>query len=106
MPMRIDLRWRVDRWCLWPGCDLRSGRCQTDHTTAWATNGPTRPDNGAPLCARHNRWKQHGYHTQRDPTGHWHTHRPDRTEIGCLDTSDGDVASADINQLVECLTIP
>ena len=71
-----------DRWCMWPGCDLRSGRCQTDHTTAWSTDGPTRPDNGAPACARHNRWKQHGYRTWRDPTGHWHTYRPDGTEIG------------------------
>ncbi len=31
-----------DRRCLWPGCDLRSGRCQADHTEPWATNGPTR----------------------------------------------------------------
>jgi hypothetical protein len=73
-----------DRWCMWPGCDLRSGRCQTDHTTPWAANGPTRPDNGGPACARHNRWKQHGYRTWRDPTGQWHTNRPDGTEIGCL----------------------
>jgi hypothetical protein len=74
-----------DRWCLWPGCDLRSGRCQTDHTTPWAAgNGPTRPDNGGPACGRHNRWKQqHGYTTVRDPTGHWRTYRPDGTEIGC-----------------------
>jgi hypothetical protein len=72
----------ADRWCIWPGCDLRSGRCQTDHTTAWSTNGATRPDNGAPACARHNRWKQRGYRTWRDPDGHWHTYRPDGTEIG------------------------
>ena len=73
-----------DRWCLWPGCDLRTGRCQTDHTTPWATgNGPTSPNNGGPACARHNRWKQtHGYTTRRDPNGHWHTYRPDGTEIG------------------------
>ena len=73
-----------DRWCMWPGCDLRSGRCQTDHSTPWAAEGPTRPDNGGIACARHNRWKQRGYHTRRDPQGHWHTHRPDGTEIGCL----------------------
>jgi Domain of unknown function (DUF222) len=73
-----------DRWCLWPGCDLRSGRCQTDHTQPWASNGPTKPDNAGTACARHNRWKQHGYRTWRDPTGHWHTYRPDGTEIGQL----------------------
>ena len=37
-----------DRWCLWPGCDQRSGRCQTDHTQPWAGNGPTSPDNAGP----------------------------------------------------------
>ena len=73
-----------DRWCTWPGCDLRSGRCQTDHTQPWAASGPTRPDNGGPACARHNRWKQRGYRTWRDPDGHWHTYRPDGTEIGNL----------------------
>jgi Domain of unknown function (DUF222) len=75
-----------DRWCLWPGCDIRSGRCQTDHTQPWAAgSGPTNPDNGGPACPRHNRWKQqHGYRTARDPTGHWHIYRPDGTEIGCL----------------------
>jgi hypothetical protein len=76
-----------DRWCMWPGCDLRSGRCQTDHTTPWATNGPTRPDNGGIACGRHNRWKQHGYRTWHDPNGHWHTYRPDGTEIGCLNAT-------------------
>ena len=72
-----------DRWCLWPGCDHRTGRCQTDHTTPWAAGkGATSPNNGGPACARHNRWKQHGFRTWRDPTGHWHTYRPDGTEIG------------------------
>lgn len=73
-----------DRWCMWPGCDLRSGRCQADHTIPWAGNGPTRPDNGSPACGRHNRWKQLGYRTWRDPDGQWHTYRPDGTEIGRL----------------------
>jgi hypothetical protein len=71
-----------DRWCMWPGCDLRSGRCQADHSTPWAADGLTRPDNGAPACGRHNRWKQRGYRTVRDSDGHWHTYRPDGSEIG------------------------
>ena len=76
-----------DRWCLWPGCDLRTGHCQTDHTQPWTGNGPTSPNNAGPACGRHNRWKQqHGYTTRRDPDGHWHTYRPDGTEIGCLTT--------------------
>ena len=73
-----------DRWCLWPGCDLRSGRCQTDHTQPWARNGPTSPANGGMECARHNRWKQRGYTTVRDQQGRWHTYRPDGTEIAPL----------------------
>ena len=76
-----------DRWCLWPGCDLRTGRCQTDHITPWATgNGPTSPNNGGPTCGRHNRWKQtHGHTTVRDSTGRRHIYRPDGTEIGGRD---------------------
>jgi hypothetical protein len=62
-----------DRWCIWPGCGLRSGRCETDHSKPWVSHGPTRPDNGAPACARPNRWKQRGYRTARDENGHWHT---------------------------------
>jgi hypothetical protein len=73
-----------DRWCMWAGCDLRSGRCQIDHTTPWANSGPTHPNNGGIACPRHNRWKQRGYRTWRDQQGHWHTYRPDGTEIGCL----------------------
>ena len=73
-----------EQWCIWPGCGLRSGRCQTDHSEPWSLDGPTRPDNGAPICERHNRWKQRGYRTWRDPDGHWHTYRPDGTEIGQL----------------------
>jgi Domain of unknown function (DUF222) len=82
-----------DRWCLWPGCDVRSGRCQTDHTQPWARNGPTKPDNAGTACARHNRWKQHGYRTWRDPAGQWHTYRPDGTEIGPLNTPHDDPAA-------------
>ena len=83
----------ADRWCIWPGCDLRSGRCETDHTTSWAANGPTNPDNGSIACGRHNRWKQHGYRTWRDPNGHWHTYRPDGTEIGQLNGSNDEHAA-------------
>ena len=71
-----------DRRCIWPGCSLPSGSCQADHSDQWvAHHGPTRPANGAPLCGRHNRWKNRGYRTRRDAHGHWHTYRPDGTEI-------------------------
>ncbi|MGH9132884.1 MAG: HNH endonuclease signature motif containing protein, partial [Ilumatobacteraceae bacterium] len=67
--------------CVWPGCVQPSGRCQADHRTEWADHGATDPDNGSPLCGRHNRWKSRGYTTWRDPDGTWHTRRPDGTEI-------------------------
>ena len=52
------------------------------HPTLGRQQRPNQPDNGGPACARHNRWKQqHGFRTWRDPTGQWHTYRPDGTEI-------------------------
>ena len=67
--------------CFWPGCHVPVSACQADHTKPAAQGGCTCPGNGAPACGRHNRLKQHGYTVWRDPTGQWHTHRPDSTEI-------------------------
>ncbi len=68
--------------CIWPGCDVPTTRCEIDHLHDHAKGGPTNPDNGAPLCGFHNRWKQKGFSTTRDPvTGRWRTYRPDGTEI-------------------------
>lgn len=69
------------RECFWPGCWVPASRCETDHLHDHATGGQTNPDNGAPACGRHNRWKQKGYRTQRDPTGKIRVHRPNGTEI-------------------------
>lgn len=69
----------LGRRCLWPGCGRL--RTQIDHATEWHQLGRTHPDNGALLCGRHNRFKTRGYRTWRDATGHWHTARPDGTEI-------------------------
>ena len=67
--------------CVWPGCHVPTTRCEIDHLQPWHQSGRTSPDNGAPLCGRHNRWKQTGHTITRDPTGQWHTHRPNHTEI-------------------------
>ena len=68
--------------CYWPGCHVPVTDCQTDHLDPWSTHkGRTNPRNGGPACGRHNRLKTHGYRAWRDPTGTWHTHRPDGTEI-------------------------
>jgi hypothetical protein len=71
--------WLQATRCLWPGCGRR--HCQIDHSRSWNEHGTTSPRNGAPLCGHHNRWKTRGYRTWRDPNGHWHTYRPDGTEI-------------------------
>ena len=68
--------------CIWPGCFIPVGRCQADHVKDWQHGGKTRSENGAPLCGRHNRWKNRGYTVWRDGDGTWHTYRPDGTEIG------------------------
>ena len=68
--------------CIWPGCDVPTSRCEIDHLHDHANGGPTNPDNGAPRCGVHNRWKQKGFTVTPDPdTGRWRTYRPDGTEI-------------------------
>ena len=68
--------------CLWPGCWVPTSACEADHVHPHTSGGRTEPENGAPLCGRHNRWKQKDYTIGRDPdTGRWRTYRPDGTEI-------------------------
>lgn len=56
--------------------------CEADHAHPHAVGGKTAPENGIPLGGHHNRWKQKGYSTGRDPgTGRRRTYRPDGTEI-------------------------
>ena len=65
--------------CYWTGCWVPTAACQIDHLLPWEHNGQTNPGNGAPACGTHNRTKQHGFHTWKDPTGTWHITRPDGT---------------------------
>ncbi len=67
--------------CVWPSCHTPTTRCETDHMQEHSKRGRTNPGNGAPLCGKHNRWKQKGFTVHKDPQGQWHTHRPDGTEI-------------------------
>ncbi|MCU1502445.1 MAG: hypothetical protein JWM12_1799 [Ilumatobacteraceae bacterium] len=66
--------------CIWNGCNRPTGHCQADHITDWRRAGDTDVGSGAPLCAHHNRFKNHGFRVHRD-VGHWHTYRPDGSEI-------------------------
>lgn len=68
--------------CVWPGCHHAASRCEVDHLRPHARGGQTRPANGAPLCGRHNRWKQHGFTVARNPDGAYRVLRPDGSPVG------------------------
>jgi hypothetical protein len=67
--------------CIWPGCDQPHSWCHADHITSWTERGPTNPDNGTPLCPRHNYLKELGFTIHRDDHGRWHITAPDGTRI-------------------------
>ncbi len=69
------------RKCIWPGCSALT--CEADHRTPWAEGGTTSPDNGDPLCRKHNRYKASaGYSTSIDhTTGITHVHTSDGREL-------------------------
>ncbi len=70
-----------DERCTHPGCWVPASQCQIDHTQPHAGGGLTNPGNGGPKCQRHNLFKERGFTVWRDPTGEWHTYRPDGSEI-------------------------
>jgi hypothetical protein len=67
--------------CIWPGCDQPHAWCHADHLTSWSTRGPTDQHNGAPLCPRHNFFKEGGFTVFRDDIGGWRIIGPDGTII-------------------------
>lgn len=67
--------------CVFPGCNRPASECQADHIVDWQRGGTTDQANGAPLCPRHNRLKNHGFSVWRDPGGVLHVYRPDGTEV-------------------------
>ena len=72
--------------CIWPGCGRSVVHSQVDHLNAWHEGGRTDQANGAILCGRHNRLKEHGYTVVRAPDGSFTVTRPDGTTIpaaGC-----------------------
>jgi hypothetical protein len=71
-----------DTSCVFPGCRMPATDCDLDHTTTWAENGPTTPDNLATLCRsdhrlRHNGWiytaLPEGGYQWTSPLGHTYT---------------------------------
>ena len=71
----------LDIHCTWLGCRIPWKHCQGDHVRPHRDDGPTSVSNGGLKCPAHNRLKENGYRTWRDPAGIWHTFRPDGTEI-------------------------
>ena len=67
----------IDPSCAWTGRNVPALYCQGDHTIPWRHGGETRVLNGKPLCQKHNRLKENGYRTWRDPNGQWHIQGPD-----------------------------
>ncbi|WP_341770594.1 HNH endonuclease signature motif containing protein [Blastococcus xanthinilyticus] len=69
--------------CSVPSRPLDRGKLNVHHVIHWAHGGPTSCDNGALLCERHHTsCHEGGFAIRRDPgTAHWHTYRPDGTEI-------------------------
>ena len=72
--------------CVWPGCTVPASACEVDHLHEHGRGGPTSPSNAAPLCGKHNRWKQQslqgrGFRIHRKPDGTWHTTRPDGSQL-------------------------
>lgn len=66
--------------CRWPGCG-QTHHTQVDHRDPRSNGGPTTQVNADILCGHHNRWKHRGYAVRRDPSGRWHVHRLDGTQI-------------------------
>jgi hypothetical protein len=50
-----------DEHCVFPGCRMPASDCDLDHTTTWAENGPTDPDNLATLCRTHHLLRHNGW---------------------------------------------
>ncbi|MCB0971897.1 MAG: DUF222 domain-containing protein [Acidimicrobiales bacterium] len=67
--------------CIWPGCGRSVVHSQVDHLNPWHRGGRTDQANGAIVCGRHNRLKEHGYTIERHPDGSFTVTRPDGTPI-------------------------
>ncbi len=70
------------RRCSRRGCTVPAELCDIDHVHDHAKGGPTDTVNGDPECGGHNRQKNRGYTTIRDPrTGRVVHYRPDGTPM-------------------------
>ncbi|HJQ00333.1 MAG TPA: DUF222 domain-containing protein [Jatrophihabitans sp.] len=70
-----------DDTCVFPTCQQPAHRCEPDHTTPFDQGGPTRRDNLALTCHRHNQAKAGtGWHYRHNPDGSftWTTHTAHR----------------------------
>ena len=85
-PQVAEIIRSLNSGCTWPGCNRPARGSQLDHAQPWTRaaggeGGSTSTANANILCGHHNRHKNRGFHTWRDPNGQWHITRPDGTEI-------------------------
>ena len=79
-----------DQRCCWPGCEITTAHCETDHLLEWARGGPTSPRNAARSCRHHNVFRTaHGYTARRTDDGRWAVRRPDGSCVGDADVPVG-----------------
>nr|WP_052478741.1 HNH endonuclease signature motif containing protein [Kibdelosporangium sp. MJ126-NF4]CEL20391.1 hypothetical protein [Kibdelosporangium sp. MJ126-NF4]CTQ97616.1 hypothetical protein [Kibdelosporangium sp. MJ126-NF4] len=72
----LELR---DRECRQPGCTVPAERCQTDHTTTYATGGLTSIENASLFCKHHNLMRQRSdWHLDQPTPGTLVFHTPAR----------------------------
>ena len=67
--------------CGFPGCTVPARNCEVDHRHRWRHGGHTEPENGSPLCDRHQKLKERGFTDRQNPDGTWTWHRPDGTRL-------------------------
>jgi hypothetical protein len=73
---------RRDRHCVFAGCSAPTHWCDVHHLREWlAEQGETSLENSGLVCERHHTKVHHGFRIERDPSGRWHTYRPDGTDI-------------------------
>lgn len=68
----IDATLLLHTTCVWPGCTVDAVDCEADHARTWKHHGAPAPDNGLPLCKRHDlRKERHQCSARRDEHGDW-----------------------------------
>jgi hypothetical protein len=92
-----------DRWCRFPGCELRC--CDAHHIVHWADGGTTALANLVLLCRRHHRAvHEEGFRVERDSAGGLRFHHPNGHVIP--DVPEAPALTTDLASLHHALGVP